>query len=80
MTLKKLESCVVVSRFENNRYKVILSFKGCLFTCFSLNSSAYQRLFRYRRFPKKKVGGYTLKQAYLAFYNECFSKNGLIYE
>ncbi len=58
-------------------YKVTIKYRNRTYQCTSTNSLAWDRIHSMDASPIEVVGYYTLRQAYLAFYNECREKNNL---
>lgn len=78
MTLKELKSKVSVKSVLSPGYLVTISYRGKNYSCISNNSLAYYRVVCSRYVPDRlERHFYTLKAAYLSFYDECKAKNGL---
>ena len=59
-------------------YRVEVKNYSRIYTCVSRNFYAWRRIQERSHFPdNRKVFGYTLRQAYIAFRDECLRKNGL---
>lgn len=78
MTLKELKEKVRVERAKGYcSYLVTIKYRGKEYTCHSNNSLAWDRLNDDNFRDNHANGFYTNKQAYMAFWIECMSKNGL---
>lgn len=79
MTLKELKSKVKIKKLFFGKYLVTIIYKGKKYSCFSNNNFAYKRISLYNGCLNYKIERffYTLKNAYLTFYDECKAKNGL---
>ncbi len=77
MTEKQLEERVSVVRANGyGSYRVTIRFRDRDYSCFSHNTLAYDRLTEHGYLDdRKETGGYTYKQALLAFYEECKRKH-----
>lgn len=78
MTLKQLTDKVTVIGAASN-YRVEIEFRGKTYICRSNNSFAKDRLYEqsWLRDSQRGTGGYTLRQALQAFYDECKTANNL---
>ena len=74
---KKIKVSVSVCGYGT--YKVRVMYRGKEYTCFSHNSGAYDRVRNLGELSplEKDESGYTLRQALLAFYDECKELNNL---
>lgn len=63
---------------NGGRYYVEIYLRGRFYSCFSNNSPAWDRVHCDDYTPARAVlGGYTLKGAFRALYNECKRKNAI---
>jgi len=79
MTLKQLKEKVWIRSISGySTYQVEIKYRGQIYSCKSNNSLAWDRI-NSDDFvsDRESHGTYTLKGAYMAFYIECMSKNGL---
>lgn len=68
----------VVMNDDRLSYRVEVKSYGRTCTCVSRDFYAWIRIQERSHFPdNRKVFGYTLRQAYIAFRDECLRKNGL---
>lgn len=78
MTLKQLQDRIKIRRGNGYcSYIVTITYRGTEYSTRSNNSLAWDRISDADEDPRTEVGFYTLKQAYLAFYDECKRDNGL---
>lgn len=80
MTIQELSKIVNVARGNwYGHYSVTIKYRNRTYICTSTNSLAWDRIHSTDASPIEVVCSYTLRQAYLAFYNECRAKNNLTY-
>lgn len=78
MTLKDIQNRVFIRWHGYGCYYVTISHRRKEYFCVSHNSMAYDRIRYYDETPTRADRqGYTLKGAFLAFYDECKRKNNL---
>ena len=78
MTLNELKHRVAVRHASGYcQYDVEITYRGKQYKCKSNNSLAWDRLDDDNYADNHSVCGYTNKEAWKAFYNECKRKNGL---
>lgn len=78
MTLQELKEKVNVRRANGYcSYEVTITYRGKEYHCHSNNSLAWDRLDDDNYTDTYIMGGYTNKQAWKAFYDECKRKNNL---
>lgn len=79
LTLKQLKDRVSVGWKGYGTYTVEIEWHGRKYHCTSHNAPAIDRIHGENYVPDTKHadGGYTLKQAYAAFYEECKRANHL---
>ena len=82
MTIEELKKKVIITRrtggYGYYPYRVETEWNGHTIGCNSDNFIAWERIQSVCVPTNKSVGGYTLRQAYMAFRNECLTKNGII--
>lgn len=79
MTIDELKKKVIITRRTGYcAYRVETEWNGHKIGCNSNNSLAWDRIQSDDVPTNKSVGGYTLRQAYMAFRDECLTKNGII--
>ena len=79
MSIDELKKRIgITERPGYNSYRVEVEWYGRTYWCISTNSLAWDRIQSDNTIPaNKSVGTYTLRQAYIAFRDECLRKNGL---
>lgn len=84
MTTKDLENkitrlCHHHKMGVDGHYMVEIYYRGKFYSCHSNNTLAWDRIYSDDYVPERaeRDGGYTLKGALKAFYEECKRKNGL---
>ena len=82
MTLKELKSNMGIWPVNINyeAFIVTIYYRNRKYSCSSSNSLAYKRMLKSvlnEMGNNVVMNSYTLKAAYMAFYNECKIKNGL---
>lgn len=77
-SLEELKKVTAVSKGVGyNEYVVGISYRGKNYVCISHNSLAFDRLDDEELSDNKSKGGYTNRQAWQAFYDECKRHNCL---
>lgn len=78
MTLNELKHRVSVRHASGDyQYDVEITYRGKQYKCKSINNIAWNRLDDDYYADNHSVCGYTNKEAWKAFYDECKRKNGL---
>lgn len=75
MTLKELKEKTSVRWCGYGQYEVTITYRGKTYKCKSNNSPAWDRLDDENYSDNYRVGFYTNKEAWQAFYEECLQKN-----
>lgn len=77
MTLKQIKDKVDICLCLHGQFNVIINYRGKEYTCKSNNTMAYDTILTWKRERVPVCGGYTIKKAYEALWDECKRKNGL---
>lgn len=78
MTLDNLASRMHIAWKGSGQYQIQVRFRGQIYSTTSNNSSAYDRIKFGTDNPRVIDSNYTLKGAYMAFYNEVLRNHNLI--
>lgn len=79
MKTQELKNRIKINKIGYGTYRVVIEYRGKIYSCTSHNSLAYDRITGYAdEIPDRaEKGFYTYKGALLALYNECKQANDL---
>lgn len=78
MNTEELKRRITIQWKGYGNYKITIEYRGKCYSCTSHNSLAYDRMNSYNFYlDKVSAYGYTYKQAWRAFYDECKRANKL---